>query len=485
MRPRSVLVWWVCLLLSAGITFAQDQATPWFFAHDQQNGQLLAYTAAGETRTLIDGGLGARDIRGWRTGPAEALLLLEVDEALGLYRASPEGAQRIEGAPPGALDAGYHLFQVFARRGPHLVLAESLPPRYGPALLVDLAALTASPLTGQVVAEDATTFGFTSAGGLRYLSRTTDDSAIWSLRERDPASGAETILHEVPVRLAGDSAYASSDWDGSYWLFGPGGAYSLLRPDASAQPLADLGEGHIARIVVDHLLTYAPGCQEACTFTWQPLAGGEPQRYPLPILDDLTHLRILERLSESELLIAVSAGPGWAFAHFIVTAAGGVTPLGGWQQDGVPRTRAALGIDGTLSPDGRWLLALGITDGAPRYEVWDLGLRRPLDLGPAAPDLEAVGATWGESGFVLELHGQARASLLYRARDGEAIPLPPWDGRRYFAVLADATLLVAHGESAAPTIGHYDPQTGAERRLLTGALPIPLLETQQFEYRWW
>lgn len=76
---------------------AAEDASPWYFAYNVENGSLVAYNLNGESHVLLESGVTGSNVIGTRITDREALLLLRVDEQFGLYDATPEGITRLVG----------------------------------------------------------------------------------------------------------------------------------------------------------------------------------------------------------------------------------------------------------------------------------------------------------------------------------------------------------------------------------------------------
>lgn len=465
------------IFMGVGGAAAQDAETTWYFAQSL-DGSVVAYTADGETRTLIEGGAGRPPVaRAWRFGPQSVLALLESSDLFGLYHLTPETAAPItvDGLDAQMVSDGNWV--LLGRSGPYAALVDFGANPGGPGLLVNLEAGTAAALTGQVYTIGGMILPFSRDGRLRYLSRENPEDApkLWAIRERDAQTGEERVLHELDGE---EFPLVTSDRYGDAWLVGAADGRTIYGADGSVTPRTNLPRGIFASVYVDQLMSYDMLCQQDCTFNWEALDGGAAQSYPLPGTGDFRRVSVRDRLSENELLVMVSGDLGQVF--YIVSTEGASSMLGLWNP---AQVMAQPVPGGALSPDGRYLLTLGTPLSETQYAVWDLQERRFALTGPLETDYNIISVIYGAGGFLVT--EDFLRFTLFRADDETITPLPgEEERRRYFEVLEDGSVLFSAGGPAGG-ISRYDPVSENVTVLVDEATPINAVSTALFEYDWW
>jgi hypothetical protein len=445
-------------------TQAQTAET-WYWAWENETGQLLAYTYTGANTPLL---LIEPDIRpkAWRLGPDRALAVLSVNGAVGLYELGAGASQAFSprGGAEGLLPAVNDL-AALSPDGAYAVLVAQ-DGAFQAGLLVDLAAKTVEALSGEAFSTGADNWRFSAdSSRLRYFSRAERESTEWALWDRDLAGGDELRV----TSFSSDFPAMRASADGEAWIYTELQTeprllrHVLVRvSDGSVTTLAQQAVSDPITTYTDYLLLgstelrFSAPCSANCRFEQLDLSGNLIAFYDLPQISS-PQVRPLAEVDIAHILALID-NTYWLLDNTQVSQALGTF-------DG---TRAAGDPADWVSPDRQHTLGLLPGDS---LGLWNLGNGEQLWTGPAG---QGIGVVYSELGAVITQDRQVK-SLAYRWADGASFDLPHLAGDYYGEWLNDGTVVYVQTREAAGRpagIYRYNPADGAFILMLQNYTPL-------------
>jgi hypothetical protein len=454
----------LCIILLFSMTVlpagAQEPVETWYFGWDNETGNLVAYNLVGGNAPLltID-----PDIQpnGWRLAPDRGLALLSVNGVMGLYQLSPQGATALTAEPAAEALLGLPLI-IKDYQAPYVVLVAQ-ESAYGAGILVDLENNTAQALSGEVFSP-MDTWRFNADGTLlRYLSRETRESDIWSLWERTLASGDELKLYE----LTSGFPIIQGDAGGDSWLYRvlePETrvlTYTLIFADGTAQELASEVIPEAIEVIPvyqyfeDNLIVYSAPCAADCSIEERPIAGGTPQTFPIAKIT-VPQLLPIRQVSPTRLLVFIEN------TYWLLEAGQPATSLG--QFSAVQMAP----MNNSISSYAPLLLTIE----NDQLTLWNLETATAVWQGAANTFNQVF---YGPGGAVVMQFGSDPVATFYRASDSQVVELPPSEFGQYFEPLADGTVLYfqgREGDGRPAGIYRFNPADGAYILIVQNLFPL-------------
>lgn len=474
MRLRLSILLLLSMIFSVTVARAQENEA-WYWAIGMEEGTLYAYTPSGQINTLLESGVEPGNFGGWRLKPDSVLALLRVEDKPGLYHLTSDTAHAVTLPEELSEENGGSIddTRMAALNGDFGVLV-STSPTSAPALLINLKTDEASWLTGEVsvLGVNRNNIVFSADGlYLRYLSHEEGRSTTWSILERKLETGDERVIHTLEADPFAPVVWTDSTGENWLYLQTPTAgadtrAYTLVTPSGIDREVAreTLETGKVWGLLNDKLITFSLLCEEDCPVDVTNIDASDPQHYVVPEHAEGGGFSPLA-LQDNNDLILLRDSVFWR-----LSSDGSAEKLGSFD----PR-----GIVSPVSKDNRWLLMYGnVDDGETpsKYQVWDVQAGKFIFTGSWDENDHIISMGFGPGGFIL--NEDALRYWLYRYSDGAAIELPS-ETARYFAVLADGTLLDYHFNDPDPEkrgIYHYDPVTGSETLLVPNAVAVNMLE---------
>ncbi len=461
MRHSLIILLIIGLLASFGPPLAaQDGPSDTvFFGWQDTTGELLAYSPAGATASLLTIDL-TFPPRAWRLSESRALAVLSTAADTGVYELSLDGARRLDSGPNVARFLSLDL-RIVAQAPGQVVLAAT-QGAFAVGLLVDLLDGDVTLLSGEsYILPDNWRFTPENVIQLRYISRNNREENTWALRERDIITDEETVLHtfEAPFPVFSASA------DGLHWVYrtttADGFVYTRILPDGTAETLDEFPPGEAVPVQYtaygETLWRYETPCPADCTLSATPLAGGDVVSYPAPALPGGSR-NFLARPTPERVLIRVDA------AFWLLEADTPPRALG--RVDGETLT-----TDGRLT-DGRWLLA-AVPEGLTLFDLTAADPAAPL-VPPVSMGAVAIPVITPVGVIVLGAVAEVPA-LRYVPGDAAWALLPQNEAGFFIRPLGDGTVLYAQTREAdgrPAGIYRYNPADGVYILVLQNIFPL-------------
>lgn len=456
-RNVFIIIALVVTLTGTGVS-AQEDVEEWRFAF--MRGSIAAYNLKGEMNVVLEVD---EIISGARLGPQAALVEVVVDDTTAIYKLTPDSAEPLVfDFDLEALEHPLETLTLVSPDGTHAVLFSSYS--LAPAALVNLETNTGELLT-DLILHPQNCCRFSADGAfLRYPSGKISEDEVWTLWERDLATGEERAIHEYTRAVP-----LTPDRYGEYWLYSAGlnadtqtWSYTLVQADGTTETIDEFPATQeyaiYWTIMSDVMVAYNAACGEDCTVEVHPLPEGEPVTYSMPSTEE--HLVPLYR-SDAGLLTWHQMAELW-----FLPAGDSEAELIGFSPMGL---RYEIG--------NRWVVVADAPD-STKFKVWDNLNQTFVMEDESAGDRMFSSLYENEAGFLLvDLSAAGAPTYLYREGAGEVIKLP--DGR-YFELLADGSVLgwgevETEGELASG-IYRYDPDTGESTLLVEEMAPLLLRE---------
>jgi hypothetical protein len=263
----------VMLLAISSLASAQDEF--WHFAYDQTQGQIIAFTINGETRTHFVGT--PANITGYRIDERSALVFIQTDDSLQAALITPDQLT--------VLDYAFSEPQTpVAFRYPYVVFIPiSVNADSDEAVVIDLQNDEAVPLGTVAPKVDVDSCCVLHPDGITlayiaWLPGEAGDSARYQLRNRNLLDDAEIVIYEFRANEANRLGQFDSNGDGTVWLESAfierddttTVQYSAIQQDGQALlldefPLADLVGASLPRWFNDTVFAAPVSCPETCT----------------------------------------------------------------------------------------------------------------------------------------------------------------------------------------------------------------------------
>lgn len=441
---------------------AQDAPT-WYYGIRPETGEVFAYTAEGDVNILLEG---IEDYtRIMRLNDRSAFGLFErtdtpdVDQ---LYALTPEAASPLTlsfDLPDVDETEFEYALQAYTDR--YAVFASTFRAVGGYGLLADFEAGTITLLSEQKINNIGLQVHFSEDGRLlRYVRLEGEGMNAWSLVERNLETGDEHVF------FTGEGyPNVGSNASGDYWLAQipqpesetAARDYVLIDTEGSTRIVVETSRDAIvgARLFDDSVFTWSFDCAESCTASLQSIEGDDSHTFAAPPVSSM--MTPLGWVNETQLLVLSDE------LYYVLSEDAAPQFIGLWDTQHIVDPPAK-----TLSPDGRFLLAL-TGDQDDTYGVWDFD--RQEYVVEATPErFPLVSVVYSDAGFIVT-NGFVNF-VLYRADDGMLAELP--DGA-WFDMLADADVLGNirdDHQELAPGIYRYDVDEDAFTLLVEGGQAI-------------
>jgi hypothetical protein len=451
--------------------------TRWYYALEEETGELIAFTAAGEMRLLPlpeEGNDAYAQTQPFRLDDSRVLIQTETDdETLLMLVLTPDGVRSLQ--VPDARDYSY---VPVAASASHLVLrpaAPSIEPTS--ALLVDLDAGAVQTLA---VVHDVylrPRFAFNGEGtALRYAAYTIDEAAGTStleLRQHDLATGDVQIVHSRSVTRESHVAVQTTQ-TGDVWLVSqrnqdddvPRLTHDVITLDSrveTIEPTASLSqmETMVYRLFDGYYVVIPPDCTGNCPILLIDRATSEERAYPLGDLvldggvfpvylaDDsliLSNARTYARLRPDE--------PATALGYFL------------------PQMMLSSVV---TSFDQRFAALLNDADNPDAVLLWDFEQDAPLARIPVE-DRQLFSVLDDGTYFILNRISQRISLVALNRVTGALTEWEPLDADMHFMrLLSDSAALVLYPPDAAatePGVYVFDRTTQSLTLLVRGAVRL-------------
>jgi hypothetical protein len=456
---RQFLLIIICILIvpwSITVQTRAQEPETWYFAASEDSGQIVAYTASGQSNVLVESGFYHLE-RAFRITSDMILAVIAIKGEPGLYKLAPDSIKAIQlpkDAKIGPVTAG-------AMRPPYVILLSSNIPA-GPAAIVNIEKNTFRLLNGDVynlsqevpISEDGKL--------LRYFSRSAPDSKMWVLRERNLESNLERDIYTVN----GEIPIVSHDRYGDRWFYSQREQGQTLPKffwilnDGTTQPVENVSTP-IRNIFRDWFFSIDPLCTGNCTVEFTPLVGGDSLKFSLPDVNG--SVVPIAAGSQNNFVVIVNGSALW-----YLYGDGTTQELGLWEPISVftPPTL-------TVSRDARWVLALEGTEKPLRYRVWD-SVTREFVVERQLTKGVALQINYGSGGFLVTEVGENR-QFLYLDSPHLTKELTTEGNNLYFDILPDGTLLYAQlnkDQNRDAGIYRYDPVADSYQLLVKDVRPM-------------
>ncbi len=453
--------WILPLLLIFLASLTVTQAAPadekWYFAQDIENGLITAYTPAGESNLILEGGFSERAYAN-RLDDQSMLITLIVDGNNTLYHLTPDSATPI--TTPVDLNPVTGGFFLRDFSYPYAVLQVPGDTSVITALLVNLDTHTAEILTPNVVLFNGNTLVFSQEGEfLRYIRQNGDST--WEIVERTLATASEQVIFTIqnqrfPTLMA--------DVFGENWLF-------FSRVDDSTVPTLIKADGTTETFpasnslwspIGDNIVITPAICQADCPIEVRTFDQTTQATFTLPVRD--SYVYAVTQPDDSQIIL-VDTGIN---AYYQLGADNFAHLIGYWSPQIVFTP-----IQDVLSPDGRYLLTITSEESPIGYSVWDTESQTYILQNTFKESgFNFVQITYSDMGFIIWENSQDAFAYF----DGQITELPGADTGHYFDLFADGTLLYfQYGLEGAPNpqgIYRYDPSTDTYTRLVENGEPL-------------
>ncbi|HLA42508.1 MAG TPA: hypothetical protein VJZ27_03675, partial [Aggregatilineales bacterium] len=427
-----------------------EAAPKWYFALANDEHQLVAFNAGGESHILLENeDAYSNRTQGTRLEPDRALFALETES--GLFDFALLTSDNVM------------IFDLTESLRASLNIDDGFFASYAPPYA--LVALDPSPPTAQLLlfntdsgevtllTDLASSAGFNPAGisadgrYVRYLAQESADSTTWNYTEYDTQSRESRIFYTVDERFA----ISSHTSDGSYWIYlyvdrdAEMRQFFLIQPNAEPELLYehasdDRDAARTYTIQEEFIIIWNPACIENCELAVQSVDNRELiRRFPQPAMGLVSFVRSMD---ENRFLVLIDN------TFWMLNTDGSATSLGAFDL-----SKTVTNSPPGMSPDRRWLLAVDSEDNPTTYRLRDLQnehiiIENELTI--------FVQATFTDYGFIVNENQPDNPQYIY-FEDDDSLTLLPAERRTYFDILPDGDVLYREAaEPESPAIYRYN-----------------------------
>lgn len=440
------------LLMSLLAGIAQVSAAAperWYFAQNLVDGQVIAYTAKGETNILLNG-LTERGY-GYALDEQSALAILNIDGTPGLFHLTPEAASQI----PLSFDLAVLEDELIIREThlPYVFMQIPGDASVVTGLLVNVETHTAEMISPTPVYFGQDSLRFSEDGQMLRYVRQGDNNSTWHLVERTLATGNEHIFFTIEEDRF---ARIAADRYGEHWLYGAPTepvTYLLISPDASAAVLAEDSE-RLWGIFDDNVYATPLNCLENCAIELYPFDGGSNLTFVVPTSEGAV---VPVHMSDASQLTAFDL---YSSSLVNITPDGTASLLGYWTSLSVWTP-----FDEIFSSDGRWLLVVNDPENPTLFSLWDTANQQTAF---EIPYTEPVEILYDDGGILI--YEGTDITYLYLLSDELPVQLPHSDQGHYYAIADDGSILFwQYGDTMPPGLYTYDAATESYTLLIEAA----------------